>query len=69
MMRSSTKRIADQGVAGGSYSPTPLTEISVDELREGMKVNFESNFCKPADRSVSPGAARNTLLTGRSRLP
>ncbi|KAF3021908.1 hypothetical protein E8E14_006533 [Neopestalotiopsis sp. 37M] len=30
--------------AGGSYSETPLSELSTAELRQGMTQNFESNF-------------------------
>lgn len=32
--------------AGGAYGATPLTELSLNELRQIMSVNFESNFCK-----------------------
>ncbi|TGO59595.1 hypothetical protein BCON_0043g00550 [Botryotinia convoluta] len=30
--------------AGGAYGATPLTELSLNELRQIMSVNFESNF-------------------------
>ncbi|KAF7940718.1 uncharacterized protein EAE97_006904 [Botrytis byssoidea] len=30
--------------AGGAYGATPLTELSLKELRQIMSVNFESNF-------------------------
>ncbi|KAK6600820.1 hypothetical protein H4I95_07802 [Botrytis cinerea] len=29
---------------GGAYGATPLTELSLNELRQIMSVNFESNF-------------------------
>lgn len=31
--------------AGGEYNETSLLELSTEELRHGMTVNFESNFC------------------------
>lgn len=36
---------ADIKVAGGGYSATPLQDISTEDLRQIMTVNFESNFC------------------------
>ncbi|KAF7882707.1 uncharacterized protein EAF02_006070 [Botrytis sinoallii] len=32
--------------AGSAYGATPLTELTLKELRQIMSVNFESNFCK-----------------------
>jgi hypothetical protein len=33
-------------LAGGLYGNTKLSDLSTEELRLNMNVNFESNFCK-----------------------
>lgn len=35
----------DRETGGGYYSATPLTELSLEEWHEAMKLNFETNFC------------------------
>lgn len=51
--------------AGGAYGATPLTELSLNELRQIMSVNFESNFCKISGCSSSIDMPTNF----QSRLP
>jgi hypothetical protein len=38
--------LANANLAGGAYGTTRLQDLSINELRESMIVNFESNFCK-----------------------
>jgi NAD(P)-dependent dehydrogenase (short-subunit alcohol dehydrogenase family) len=36
--------VCDLGKAGGLYGRTPVKDLSTEELRQYMNVNFESNF-------------------------
>lgn len=31
---------------GGEYAPTPLPEITTEQLRRNMNIGFEANFCR-----------------------
>lgn len=54
-----------QHLAGGLMGPTPLHELTTDELRHYMNINFETNFC---EYLIVRRQAHHLLIDMSSRL-